>query len=418
MDQLIAQLGLALAIGLLVGLERGWRERDAPDRSRTAGFRTFGLVGLLGGIFAALSKAVASGEVLIAGFIGFAAIFAWFSAREAEHDRNFSVTGVVASLMVFALGALAVVGDTRAAAAGGAALAAVLASREVLHDLLRRLTWIELRSALILAVMTAIVLPLLPNRAIDPWGGLNPFEIWFFTVVVAAISFGGYVAMRVLGEKRGLLVSSLAGAVVSSTAVTVALARMAKAEGNALPLAGAAGLAALVSILRVLVIVVIIAPQVLGSILAPALAAALVLAASGAVLLVRNGVHPMREKGGERNPFELGSLLLFAASFAVVSATSAALASRFGEEGLLMTSAVSGAFDVDVAVLSALRLVEQTAVISVVGEAVLVALGANAIGRLFLSIIAGPVRFSLPLASITLAAAGTAGVTFWLGVAV
>src|SRR5690606_25762367 len=178
MDQLIAQLGLALAIGLLVGLERGWRERDAPDRSRTAGFRTFGLVGLLGGIFAALSKAVASGEVLIAGFIGFAAIFAWFSAREAEHDRNFSVTGVVASLMVFALGALAVVGDTRAAAAGGAALAAVLASREVLHDLLRRLTWIELRSALILAVMTAIVLPLLPNRAIDPWGGLNPFEIW------------------------------------------------------------------------------------------------------------------------------------------------------------------------------------------------------------------------------------------------
>ena len=126
MDQLIAQLGLALAIGLLVGLERGWRERDAPDRSRTAGLRTFGLVGLLGGIFAALSEALGSG-VLIAGFLGFAAIFAWFSAREAEHDQNFSVTGVVAGLIVFALGALAVVGDTRTAAAGGAALAAVLA---------------------------------------------------------------------------------------------------------------------------------------------------------------------------------------------------------------------------------------------------------------------------------------------------
>src|SRR5690606_26117650 len=151
-------------------------------------------------------------------------IFAWFSAREAEHDQNFSVTGVVAGLIVFALGALAVLGDTRAAAAGGAALAAVLASREVLHDLLRRLTWIELRSAMILAVMTAIVLPLLPDRAIDPWGGLNPFEIWFFTVVIAAISFGGYVAVRVLGQTRGLLVGTLAGAVVSSTAVTVSLA--------------------------------------------------------------------------------------------------------------------------------------------------------------------------------------------------
>lgn len=411
MDQLIAQLGLALAIGLLVGLERGWRERDAPDRSRTAGLRTFGLVGLLGGIFAALSEALGSG-VLIAGFLGFAAIFAWFSAREAEHDQNFSVTGVVAGLIVFALGALAVVGDTRTAAAGGAALAAVLASREVLHDLLRRLTWIELRSAMILAVMTAIVLPLLPDRAIDPWGGLNPFEIWFFTVVIAAISFGGYVAVRVLGQTRGLLVGTLAGAVVSSTAVTVALARMAKAEGNALPLA------ALVSILRVLVIVAIIAPQVLGWIVVPALAAAMVLAASGAVLLVRNGVHPTTEKGGERNPFELASLLLFAASFAVVSTASAALASRFGEGGLLMTSAVSGAFDVDVAVLSALRLVEQTAAINTVGGAVLVALAANAIGRLSLSILAGPVRFSLPLAIITLAAAAAAGVACWLGMAV
>ena len=414
MDQLIAQLGLALAIGLLVGLERGWRERGAPDRSRTAGLRTFGLVGLLGGIFAALSEALGSG-VLIAGFLGFATIFAWFSAREAEHDQNFSVTGVVAGLIVFAL---AVLGDTRAAAAGGAALAAVLASREVLHDLLRRLTWIELRSAMILAVMTAIVLPLLPDRAIDPWGGLNPFEIWFFTVVIAAISFGGYVAVRVLGQTRGLLVGTLAGAVVSSTAVTVALARMAKAEGNALPLAGAAGLAALVSILRVLVIVAIIAPQVLGWIVVPALAAAMVLAASGAVLLVRNGVHPTREKGGERNPFELASLLLFAASFAVVSTASAALASRFGEGGLLMTSAVSGAFDVDVAVLSALRLVEQTAAINTVGGAVLVALAANAIGRLSLSILAGPVRFSLPLAIITLAAAAAAGVACWLGMAV
>jgi uncharacterized membrane protein (DUF4010 family) len=416
MDQLIAQLGLALAIGLLVGLERGWRERDAPDRSRTAGLRTFGLVGLLGGIFAALSEALGS-RVLIAGFLGFAAIFAWFSAREAEHDQNFSVTGVVAGLIVFALGALAVVGDTRTAAAGGAALAAVLASREVLHDLLRRLTWIELRSAMILAVMTAIVLPLLPDRAIDPWGGLNPFEIWFFTVVIAAISFGGYVAVRVLGQTRGLLVGTLAGAVVSSTAVTVALARMAKARAMRCRSPGRGARSAGLDPAS-LVIVAIIAPQVLGWIVVPALAAAMVLAASGAVLLVRNGVHPTREKGGERNPFELASLLLFAASFAVVSTASAALASRFGEGGLLMTSAVSGAFDVDVAVLSALRLVEQTAAINTVGGAVLVALAANAIGRLFLSILAGPVRFSLPLAIITLAAAAAAGVACWLGMAV
>ena len=145
MDHITARLGLALAIGLLVGLERGWREREAADNSRTAGIRTFGLSGLLGGVFAALASALESSAVLIAGFVSFAAIFAWFSSHEAEHDHSFSVTGVVAALSVFALGALAVAGDQIVAAAGGAALAAVLASREMLHGLLRRLTWIELR---------------------------------------------------------------------------------------------------------------------------------------------------------------------------------------------------------------------------------------------------------------------------------
>lgn len=76
MDPLIARLGLALAIGLLVGLERGWQERDAPDRSRTAGIRTYGISGLLGGILAALADAVDAISVLVAGFLGFAAIFA------------------------------------------------------------------------------------------------------------------------------------------------------------------------------------------------------------------------------------------------------------------------------------------------------------------------------------------------------
>ncbi|MER9120161.1 MgtC/SapB family protein [Mesorhizobium sp. M0954] len=115
MDSLIARLGLALAIGLLVGLERGWRERDAPDRSRTAGIRTFGISGLLGGILAALADALDAVSVLVGGFVAFAAIFAWYKAREAAHDEDFSVTAVI----VFALGALSVAVDYRVAAAGG-----------------------------------------------------------------------------------------------------------------------------------------------------------------------------------------------------------------------------------------------------------------------------------------------------------
>ncbi|PTE10938.1 MgtC/SapB family protein [Mesorhizobium helmanticense] len=404
MDSLITRLGLALAIGLLVGLERGWRERDAPDRSRTAGIRTFGISGLLGGILAALANALGAVSVLVGGFIAFAAIFAWYKAREAAHDEDFSVTSVIAGLAVFALGALSVAGDYRAASAGGAALAAVLASREILHGLLKRLTWVELRSALILAVMTAIVLPVLPNRTMDPWGGFNPWEVWLLTVLMASISFAGYVAVRVLGTTRGLLVSSTIGAIVSSTAVTMALARDATSSSNPLPLAGAASLAAMVSLLRVCVVVLLIEPSVFVPAGIPAIAAALVFAGCGAFLLARVGGD---QKGGAltRNPFELGPLLLFALLFAVVATASAALAAQFGGRGLLASSALAGTFDVDVSVLSALRLVKHSVAVETVGQAVLAALAANAIGRLSLAVFAGPVKFWLPLAGATVAAA-------------
>lgn len=406
MDPLIARFGLALAIGLLVGLERGWRERDAPDHSRTAGIRTFGISALLGGIIAALADALDAVSVLVGGFIAFAAIFAWYKAREAVHDEDFSVTGVIAGLGVFMLGALSVVGDYRAAAAGGAALAAVLASREILHGLLQRLTWVELRSALILAVMTAIILPLLPNRTMDPWGGFNPWEVWFLTVLMASISFTGYVAVRILGNTRGLVVSSLTGAIVSSTAVTLALARNAVSAGNPLPLTGAASLAAMISILRVCAVVLIIEPSVFTVILIPALAAALVFAACGAVLMTYNsGGH---ESGASaRNPFELGPLLLFALLFATVATASAALATQFGGRGLLASSALAGTFDVDVSVLGALRLIKLSVPVDTVGLAVLAAMAANAIGRLSLAVFAGPIRFSLPLSGATFTAAAT-----------
>ncbi|MFN4128379.1 MAG: MgtC/SapB family protein, partial [Paracoccaceae bacterium] len=107
------QLGVALAIGLLVGLERGWREREEPEGSRTAGLRTFGLFGLLGGIFGLIAVEMSAPVVFAAGFLGVAALFGLFQFHEARHDGTFSVTGVMAGLGVFGLGGLAVSGDYR-----------------------------------------------------------------------------------------------------------------------------------------------------------------------------------------------------------------------------------------------------------------------------------------------------------------
>ena len=411
-DTTIARLALALAIGLLVGLERGWRERAEPAGSRTAGIRTYGATGLLGGVTAALAAALSAPSILVAGLVSFAAIFGWFKYREDRHDENFSVTAVVAALLVFALGALSVVGDYRAAAAGGAILAGLLASRETLHGTLRKLTWVELRSAIVLAVMTAVILPLLPDRAIDPWGGFNPWEVWFFTVLTAALSFVGYVAVRILGPTKGLLASALAGAMVSSTAVTVAMARTAQTSANPRPLAGAACLAAMVSILRVTGVVLIVEPRVLVAMLPEALAAALCFAAFGLLFLLR-GDREAAPADASQNPFDLTALLLFALLFAVVSTASAAVVGQFGAGSLVATSAVSGTFDVDVSVLSALRLLGQGVVAATIGQAVLAALAANAIGRLGLAIAAGPASFWVPYLGATLAAAAV-GVAVYL----
>lgn len=409
MDPLVMRLGLALAIGLLVGLERGWREREAPAGSRTAGIRTYGISGLLGGIVMALGQAAGNTLVLPIGFLGFALVFGWFKWHESEHDEDFSVTGVTAAIAVFALGALAVAGRQTEAAAAGAVLAAVLASREMLHEWLKRLTWIELRSALILVVMTAVILPLLPNRPLDPWGAVNPREIWLFTILMGAFSYLGYILTRIAGPARGLIFSTLAGGLVSSTAMTLSLAR---AEGDPLRRAGAACLAAVVSILRVLAYAAVIGPAIVAHAGPAAFAAAAVFAACGALMLMR---APPSETSEEphRNPLHLKPIIASAIIIAVMSLFSALSSRYFGSESLPVTAAIAALADVDAAVLSMLRLQGGSVSPSVLGLAVLAAFASNAVVRLASASAIAPRAFSLPLAAATLAAlaAGAAAYT-------
>lgn len=402
MDPLVLHLGLALAIGLLVGLERGWREREAPAGSRTAGIRTYGISGLLGGVMAALGEASQNTLMLPAGFIGFAAVFAWFKWKESAEEDSFSVTGVVVALLVFALGALAVSHRPTEAAAGGAALAGILASREMLHGLLRRLNWVEVRSALILAVMTAVVLPLLPAQPIDPWGAINPREIWIFTILLGAFSYLGYILNRVAGPKRGMIYGTLAGALVSSTAMTLSLAR---GEGDTRRRAGAACLAAMVSILRVLAYASFVAPAIMVLVLPPAVAAALVFALLGWLLVTRTPDGETTDTP-DRNPLAPRVIVLSAAVYVAMSLLAVLSARYFGSESLPITAALSGLADVDVAVLSMLRLQGGAAPADLLALAVLAAFASNAVFRTVTAATIAPRSFSLPVAAVTLVAIG------------
>lgn len=409
-EDLVIRFATALAIGLVVGAERGWRERKGLPGSRTAGIRTYGLSALLGAVLAVIAEETDTPMLLGVGFATFAFAFTWFKAREAQHDQDFSVTGVIAALVVFALGALCVLGDPRAAGAAGVATVALLASREFLHQALARLTWIELRSALLLLAMTVVILPLLPDRPIDPFASLNPREIWMFTVLSAAISYAGYIAIKLAGPTKGILVASIGGALISSTAVTIAFARRAANGESTKALAGGAALASMVSILRVLAIVGVIAPSLLIQLAPGALAGAATFGCL-AWLLLRQGLEDA-PPAPISNPFDLAPLLVFASMFAAIVVFSGWMMSRIGSRGLLVTSGLVSLADVDVAAMTAARLGGSTVDAGTAVSAILLALAMNAVARIFYAAAIGPRAYSgwLAIATALAIAAGAGAV--------
>lgn len=405
-ENLIFRLGVALAIGLVVGTERAWRERDETGGSRTAGIRTFALIGLLGGVSAALSQALESSAFLIASGAALTAVFAAFKYREMVRENDYSITSLISAMLVFALGAMAVVGEPGVAGAGGIATAGLLALREVLHRAVQRLTWPELRSALLLLSMSVIVLPLLPDRTLDPFDSINPHQIWIFMVLTATISFAGYAAVKIAGPEKGILISALGGALVSSTAVTLALARRSSSGEPAGLLAGGASLAAMVSLLRVSIVCALVAPSLLPTFAPAVVAAAATFAIAGALLMRHaDGVAGQDTAG---NPFDFGPLLAFAGLFAGVSAITGFLLKTVGPDSLYLVSAVAGTVDVDVPSLNAARLAGTTVTLSAASKAILLALFMNALGRVGFAAAAGTRGFTMRFALATLAAAGAA----------
>jgi uncharacterized membrane protein (DUF4010 family) len=415
--ELIERLSVALAIGLVIGIERGWKLREQAEGGRAAGLRTHALSGLLGGIWGALARSAGDGGALALGlaFVAFAAAIAAFRYREMEREKTFGATTVIAAMLAFALGALAVMGDETAAAAAGVATALLLALKAVLHEWLKRLTWEELRAGLVLLAMTVILLPLLPDRQVAYWFPVNPREVWLLTILIAALSFAGYVAIRFAGPHLGVLLSGLAGGLVSSTAVTLNMARLAREHRQRQRLfAAAIMLASAVMMLRVVVVVGIINVALLQLIALPLLLAALAQAAvAGALGNWARGdseVAPLALK----NPFELGVVLEFGALLAVIMALTKAISAWAGSKGALALAAVSGLLDVDAISLSLARLAPDGLDADSAAFAILVAVTANSAAKVVLGSTAGGLALGKLLASALAAALAAGAVGFWL----
>ncbi|TXI07833.1 MAG: DUF4010 domain-containing protein [Rhizobium sp.] len=344
------RLGLALAIGAVIGVERHWRERAESAGKRTAGIRTFMIAGMLGGLSGLIEQTLSTpaaryGLVVIAMFAIFSAIFALYQYRESNADGNYSVTTVVTAMATFSLGALAVLGNASLAAAGGVALVAILASREILHRFVRTLSWNELRSAIVFLAMAVIVLPILPTAPIGPFGGISPSGTWLLVVLLAGISFLGYVAVKAFGQVRGELVSGAVNGLISSTATAITNARLSVTGHSAALLASAATAANAVSYLKVLLYVAMLALPIAWR-LGPALIAASFVMGCFSLLFARNDTT-IHTESRTRNPFELLAVLKIAILLVSVGFLARAAATWFGESGLLVVSTLSGLADID-----------------------------------------------------------------------
>lgn len=414
--ELIRRLAYALAIGLLIGLERGWGARADQEGERAAGVRTYGLAALLGGVWGAVAVQYAhdSGAIALGlAFVLFSGVVSVFRYREIEHDRTFGATSVVAIMLAFSLGAFAVAGDEVAAAAAAVATTSLLAAKGLMHDWLQKLTWEELRSGLVLLIMSFILLPILPNRAIDRWESINPHELWLLTVLIAAVSFAGYMAVKVVGYRRGIAVAGMAGGLASSTATTAAMSRLAVEQpGNVGVLAAGALYANAIMGPRVLAVLGFVNPNFGLRLAAPLIAIGLAYLFAGWLLMRRSeSRHAGEDAPGAaaRNPLDLLAVLKFGALLASVMVLSRILTKVAGSSGVYVLALLSGLADVDAISLSMARHGVQEIGEGPAGIAVLLAIFANTVVKVGMAWGMGGLGMGLRLAVPSILALGAGG---------
>ena len=366
------QLGIALGLGLLVGLQR---ERTS---ARLAGVRTFTLITGLGFVCGLLA-ATFGGWVVAAGFLALMGIvIAGNLAASRKEPIDPGVTSEVAMLVMFGVGAYLTIGSFAVAIAVGGGVAVLLQFKEPLHGLVARLTDTDVRALMQLVLIALVILPALPDATYGPYGVLNPHRIWWMVVLIVGLSLGGYVASKLFGKDAGTALAGILGGLISSTATTVSTARMVATRPEASAVAATIIMfASAVVFGRLLIELGVAAPVQFTSMAGPVgvMFGVFTVLAAGVWLWARGQSAEMPE---QENPTNLKSALVFGLLYAVVLLAVAWAKERFGTSGLYTVAAISGLTDVDAITLSTAQLVDAGALDATTGwRIVLVAAGSN-----------------------------------------
>ncbi|VAX06923.1 MgtC family [hydrothermal vent metagenome] len=390
---ILQQLGSALALGLLIGLERGWHMRKQSDGERVAGLRTYGLISLLGGIFALLAQQI---DMLLLGFgfIGLVMVTIAAYYQRISEQNDIGITSVIAILLTFLLGALCTLGLVHIAAPVAVIIALLMSFKPVLHQFLRKLKHIEFYAVLKMLLISVVILPVLPNRTFDPWDALNPYQIWWMVVLIAAISFVGYFAIKITGTRQGMLITGIFGGLASSTAVTLHLSRLTHEQPDDTNAAAAGILAACATMFpRLLIITYIFNPLLGQQLLFPVLLIASLIYLLTVVFWYQSKTKKYHTQQSAQpplhNPFQLASALQFGLLLAMIMLLSRLMVNYFGDSGIYLLAAASGIADVDAISLSITQMSLQQLPLEIAARAILLAAIINSMVKTSIAFFAG-----------------------------
>jgi len=352
-DNLFVQLAISLLLGLLVGLQR---QRTG---SSVAGIRTFPLIAVFGTLCAWLA-ADYGGWIVAAGFLAVAALLVAANFVKAKGgNTDAGQTTEVAALLLFGVGAYLVIGETAVAVAIGGATALLLHYKQQLHGLAERIGGRDITAIMQFVLVTLVILPVLPDRAYDAYGVLNPFHIWLMVVLIVGIGLAGYVAYKFFGARAGTVLGGLLGGLISSTATTLSYARRTMtAPSHGAIAALVIMIAAATVFVRLLAEIAVVAPDHFGR-MAPPLAAMLAACAIIALFMYRHALAHSGEMPVQGNPADLRSAIIFGVLYAVIIFAVAAAKDEFGERGLYTVAVLSGLTDMDAITLSTAQLAHQ-----------------------------------------------------------
>lgn len=407
-------LAVALAIGLLIGIERGWKKRESVEGSRIAGVRTFGLIGLLGGASALLSQTFGA-LVFGAVFIGLAVILVSAYLAASKQSQDVGVTTLVAALLTFILGALAVMDQVILAATSAVVMTLLLGYKPVLHRWVSALEQKELRAGIKLLLLSVVLLPILSNQGYGPWEVLNPYVIGWMIVLIALISFVGYFAIKIGGAKRGVVFTGLFGGLSASTAVTLRFSQLARKDTRMSAMLSMGVLLACGTMLpRMLLVAGVFNLNLVALLWLPAMVMALLIYLPAMFYWRTQADKNIDTASVLTNPLDLKVALAFGGLLVLVMLLSAFLKQTYGDAGILSLAAASGIFDVDAITLSLARMSQDSLALNITVTGLVIAAASNNLVKAMMASFIGGKEMALKAGFPLVLSSLGGGLSVWL----